>query len=170
MTPKAFHDKCDGKGPTLVLVAAQSSGQPVSVFGGYAGKSWIRGPHSFMRSAEVIDSRDSFVFTISNPFGDGIVRMNVDATSDYAGAALRCHSKWGPVFGTGFLRATFAIMNYKLTPDHADDHGDDSRPFDTWSFCDTRTTTFGDPLRRGEKTFTGAQRFKPLELEVWSVC
>jgi hypothetical protein len=46
MTAAAFHGKCDGKGPTLVLVAGQSEGQPVCVFGGYASKSWERGPES----------------------------------------------------------------------------------------------------------------------------
>jgi hypothetical protein len=32
MTAGVFHEKCDGKGPTLVLIAGQSAGQPGCVW------------------------------------------------------------------------------------------------------------------------------------------
>jgi hypothetical protein len=156
MTAAAFHDKCDGKGPTLVLVAGQSEGQPVCVFGGYAGKSWERGPESGY--AKVIDARDSFLFTVLNPFGNGIVKMAVNEESAEADCAIRCHAGSGPVFGYG----GFSVTSSKESP---------TAVFDEESCCRLRPDgTFGDPLGLGRSTFTGAFYFQPLELEVWSVC
>jgi hypothetical protein len=155
MTAAAFHDKCDGKGPTLVLVAGQSKGQPVCVFGGYAGKSWERGPER--GGAKYIDARDSFLFTVLNPFGDGIVKMAVNERSGVAGQAMGCHAGWGPWFGGGF-----GVGSSSLSP---------TAVFDEESVCGLVSVgAFGDPLGRGRNTFTGARYFRPLEIEVWSVC
>jgi hypothetical protein len=157
MTAAAFHDKCDGKGPTLVLVAGQSEGEPVCVFGGYAGKSWERGPDDPDVDAKVIDARDSFLFTVLNPFGDGIVKMAVNERSEYAGEAMGCHAGYGPLFRFGF-----GVGSSSLSP---------TAVFEEGSWCVLRSVgTFGDPLGRGYNTFTGAQYFRPLEIEVWSVC
>jgi hypothetical protein len=156
MTAAAFHGKCDGKGPALVLVAGQSAGQPVCVFGGYAGASWERGPESGWE-AKVIDARDSFLFTVANPFGDGIVKMAVNEGSRWAGEAMLCHACYGPLFGFGF-----AVWSSSWSP---------TAVFDEWSDCRLGSYgTFGDPLGRGNNTFTGAEYFRPLEIEVWSVC
>jgi hypothetical protein len=149
MTAAAFHGKCDGKGPTLVLIAGQSDGQPISVFGGYAGKSWERGSRD-------IDARDSFLFTVSNPFGDGIVKMPVNEGSGNADKAMLCDAGWGPWFGHGV-----GVMSSSDLP---------TAPFDDRSGCRINPAgTFGDPLSRGKKTFTGAHKFTPLEVEVWCV-
>jgi hypothetical protein len=148
MTAAAFHDKCDGKGPTLVLVAGQSERQPVCVFGGYAGKSW---------DSSDVDARDSFVFTVLNPFGDGIVKMAVNEKSVVAGWAMQCHAGHGPWFGGGF-----GVRSSSRSP---------TAVFDEESWCGLGSRgAFGDPLGRGWNTFTGAQYFRPLEVEVWSVC
>jgi hypothetical protein len=156
MTAAAFHDKCVGKGPTLVLVAGQSEGQPVCVFGGYAGKSWERGPEIGWET-KGIDARDSFLFTVLNPFGDGIVKMAVNERSEYAGEAMQCHAGLGPWFGSGFL-----VRSSSVSP---------TAVFDERSGCRLVSGgTFGDPLGRGHNTFTGAERFRPLEIEVWPVC
>jgi hypothetical protein len=156
MTAAAFHDKCVGKGPTLVLVAGQSARQPVCVFGGYAGKSWERGPEIGWET-KGIDARDSFLFTVLNPLGDGIVKMAVNERSKYAGLAMLCHAGCGPLFYYGF-----AVRSSSASP---------TAVFDEGSWCGLVSYgTFGDPLGRGYQTFTGAQCFKPLEIEVWSVC
>jgi hypothetical protein len=155
MTPAAFHEKCDGKGPTLVLVAGQSAGQPVCVFGGYAGESWESAPESVL--PKYVDARDSFLFTVLNPFGDGIVKMAVNERSCYAGEAMVCHAGWGPWFGYGF-----AVKSPSVSP---------TAVFDDWSWCWPRSFgAYGDPLGRGHNSFTGAGNFRPLEVEVWSVC
>jgi hypothetical protein len=156
MTPAAFHEKCDGKGPTLVLVAGQSEGKPVCVFGGYAGKSWERG--SEIGRAKFIDARDSFLFTVLNPPGDGIVKMGVDGWSRYERRSILCHAGWGPGFGGGFI-----VGNSTSSP---------TAVFDDWSCCWPAESdgAFSNILARGRKTFTGAKNFRPLEIEVWSVC
>jgi hypothetical protein len=155
MTAAAFHGKCDGKGPTLVLIAGQSVGQPVCVFGGYAGKSWERGPDR--GEANGIDSCDSFLFTVANPFGDGIVKMTVNEESRYhANNAMMYDAVDGPVFGCGF-----AVANSSGSP---------TEVFDESCGCGLMAGgTFGDPLGRGYNTFTGSTFFVPLEIEVWSV-
>jgi hypothetical protein len=155
MTAAAFHDKCDGKGPTLVLVAGQSEYRPVCVFGGYAGKSWERGPESGF--AEAIYARDSFLFTVLNPFGDGIVKMAVNEGSEDAGWAMRSHARYGPVFRNGF-----GVRSSSASPTAVFDEGSDCGLGSGGTFC--------DPLGRGYDTFTGAGNFRPLEIEVWSVC
>jgi TLD len=152
MTAEAFHEKCDGKGPTLVLVAGQSEGEPVCVFGGYAGKSWEADRSVILP----VDARDSFVFTVLNVFGDGIVKMPLNESSQHCWSAMSCYAGWGPVFGSGF-----AVVASRMSP---------SAEFDNQSFCEVFLEgTFGDPLGHGNKTFTGTQRFTPLEVEVWSV-
>jgi hypothetical protein len=157
MTAAAFHDKCDGKGPTLVLIAGQSEGEPVCVFGGYAGASWERGPDDPDADAKSVDARDSFLFTVLNPFGDGIVKMAVNERSVHAGWAMVCHAGWGPWFGYGF-----AVKSPSESP---------TAVFDETSRCCLRSHgTFGDPLGRDFNTLTGAGNFRPLEVEVWSVC
>jgi hypothetical protein len=159
MTAAAFHDKCDGKGPTLVLVAGQSEGQPVCVFGGYAGKSWERGSDNVFEPETKIDARDNFLFTVLNPFGDGIVKMAVNEESVRAGWAMKCHACDGPVFGWGF-----GVRSSSVSPTG-------TAVFDERSWCELFSGgACGDPLGRGSKTFTGVEYFKPLEIEVWSVC
>jgi hypothetical protein len=155
MTAAAFHDKCDDEGPTLVLVAGQSARKPVCVFGGYAGKSWERGPDS--GEANGIDSCDSFLFTVLNPWCDGSVKMPVNEGSRYAGEAMQCHAGRGPWFNGGFVVKSSSAASTAV--------------FDEWSFCGLYSGfTFGDPLGRGSRTLTGAECFTPLEVEVWSVC
>ena len=122
------------------------------MFGGYAGKSW-EGPED----RKIIDARDSFLFTVLNTFGDGIVKMPVNESSRYADEVMRCHAGWGPVFGYGF-----GVWNSSWSPTAA---------FDDWSCCDLWSGgTYGNPLHRGYDTFTGNEHFTPLEIEVWSVC
>jgi hypothetical protein len=147
MTAAAFHGSCDGKGPTLVLVAGQSEGRPVCVFGGYAGKSWDS-------SSGYADARDSFLFTVVNPFGDGIVKMPVNKGGGDAGKAMWCRAAFGPSFGCGVFVKSLS--------------GSPTAVFDGTSYCSLLSgSTFGNPLGRGDKTFTGAWEFTPLEIEVW---
>jgi hypothetical protein len=147
MTPTAFHDKCDGKGPTLVLVAGQSVGKPVCVFGEYAGKSWERGPPSGAN----IDARDSFMFTVANSFGDGIVKIPVNSSSTWANLALWCHREWGPTFAGRVCHDLGQCSRAGSTGS-----------FDASSHCNMQPPgTYGDPLGRGVASFTGSANFTP---------
>jgi TLD len=151
MTPAVFHDKCDWQGPTIVLVKGQSEGRPVSVFGGYAGASWEldRG---------YSDARDSFVFSVVNPFGDGIFKLGVLPGSEMSNQVFLRSSGCGPCFGGG---KGMIKLNAKSSTDN----------FDATSHCDPlNVDTFDNPfLSRGRKLFTGAYYFQPLEVEVWRV-
>jgi hypothetical protein len=155
MTPAAFHDKCDERLPTIVLIAGQSDGHPVSVFGGYASKSW-------KSSRCFVDARDSFLFSILNPFGDGIVHMPIPDSSTDADKAMWCDASHGPSFGYGnYAGRAISVRNYNLSS---------QSPFDTSSSCFlTSGGTFGDPLGRGHSMFTGSPQFTPLEIEVWRI-
>jgi hypothetical protein len=134
------------------LLAGQSEGKPVSVFGGYAGKSW-----EGYAEGKWVDARDSFLFTVTNPFGDGIVTMPVNEGSTYADLAVYCCARYGPSFAWGFYVKSSSESR--------------TAEFDNWTGCWLKSDgTFGDPLGQGRSTFTGAERFTPLEIEVWRVC
>jgi TLD len=155
MTPEAFHEKCDDKGPTLVLVAGQSVGQPVCVFGGYASNSWELGAVSMVEESVEVSARDSFVFTVLNPFGDGIVKMPL-RRAESAANVLICRHNYGPWFLNGFV-----VRNSSAFPAVA---------FEKSSYCDLRPDgPFVDPTNRGMIALTGAKNFTPLDVEVWSV-
>jgi TLD len=154
MTSTAFHAKCDNKGATLVLVAGQSERKPLCVFGGFAGKSWVSGNVT-------VDARNSFLFTVVNPFGDGVVQMPI-VGSGSTHEAMLCMSGYGPVFGGPSGCRSLMLANSS---------GSGSIPFNNLGSSCTLSArgTFGDPLGHGDKTFTGARSFAPLELEVWAV-
>jgi hypothetical protein len=161
LTAVAFHAKCDGKGPTLVLVRAQSKGKPVSVFGGYAGTSWEARQHPmWLDNCE--DAPDSFVFTVVNPFGDGVVRMGVSRSCEFRRAALWCGSDRGPSFGgSNMYGGSTLVIRNSSSPASA---------FDESSYCGVNASgVYGDVLGRGASTFTGSGSFMPLEVEVWRV-
>jgi hypothetical protein len=99
MTPVAFHEKCDGKGPTLVLVAGKSRNHPISVFGGFASVSWESRQYAGDDWQEnFIPAEESFVFTVMNPFGDGIVRFPVHRGGTASDQVLDCGVRHGPSF------------------------------------------------------------------------
>jgi len=78
-----FHDHCDGKGPTVVII--ETTGH---VFGGYAGISWSRVPDFYSSST-------SFLFQLRPSFGQyKIKEKEVNA--------IYHQDIYGPVFGSGF--------------------------------------------------------------------
>jgi hypothetical protein len=91
-TNREFHDRCDGKGPTIVIVAKQADG-PASIIGGFASQSWDS--HSGTKSAP-----GSFCFSLirrereyEGVWYQGFMRY--DKGSD----VLLCSSERGPCFG-----------------------------------------------------------------------
>jgi hypothetical protein len=155
LTPAAFHTMCDGKGPTLVLVKAQSPGHPVCVFGGYASTSWKSPPvqnHGYgMPASEYLSAPGSFVFTVVNPFGDGVVRMPLVAGHEQW--ALHCNAFHGPSFGQYGLSLSAASATSPFSG-AVSPHG---------------ASSFADPQRRGGAVFTGHNALQVLEIDVWLV-
>ena len=81
-----FHQKCDGKGPTLVI--AKSAGG--HIFGGYTETAWDS-------SSQWKTCRDSFLFRLSGPGGVGPSQHRIQNCQH----GIYCHSSFGPVFGSG---------------------------------------------------------------------
>jgi hypothetical protein len=83
-----FHDKCDNKGPTLVVV--QNSNR--FLFGGYAADSWdSSGAHK--------NSPGCFLFTLTNPYN--IPPSKYSSTNNAGVNAMHCNVGYGPTFGSG---------------------------------------------------------------------
>ena len=82
-----FHQKCDGKGPTLTLLKIQPQGKPSGVFiiGGFVEESW----HS---SDKWVTSSNSFLFSITNKVKCPILANNT-------AKAMSGTNNYGPVFG-----------------------------------------------------------------------
>ncbi len=85
--PAKFHQKCDGKGPTVVI--AKSAGG--HIFGGYTEAAWDS-------SNQYKNCRDSFLFRLSGPGGVDPSQHRIFQNFE---SGIYCHSSLGPVFGSG---------------------------------------------------------------------
>jgi hypothetical protein len=163
MTPAAFHEKCDGKGATLVLVAGQSEGQPVCVFGGYAGKSWERGPEKGMPRDIDYDDGFAFVLAAASPSltdGSKVIKIPSDDDSHPFRFTLRCRADYGPLFYSSAVQ--FALVNSSCSR---------LAPFDDQSFSTLLSTTTSRGFGLSDNVaVTAVSDFKPIDVEVWSVC
>lgn len=141
MSPSAFHQQCDGKGPTLVLIRCDEG----SVFGGYTDASWDSD------SGEV-EGPGSFLFSV---FG-GLyrpARYLVRVSSSHE--ALFCRASYGPMFNAG--------LEVKSV-------GGAYAPFDSSSVCLLGEESAYE-CRRGDNhlLLTQEQHFTPEDIEVFVV-
>jgi len=84
----SFHNKCDGKGPTVVIVETSTG----TKFGGYSDKSWKSTLHG---AGTYITSSNSFLFQLRPSMN------RYDLVSDGYKHAIYSSSSRGPVFGVG---------------------------------------------------------------------
>ena len=146
MTPKAFHDKCDGQGPTLTLVRTSKD----YVFGGYAGSSWNS-------ASGCVTDPSCFVFNVVNPYNDPVTKMPVLKPE----RAMYCGVAYGPHFP-----GAFALYNRDLNSEG---------PLDScWAgVFHAVYGPYGDPLGRGYSTFVDDSEdgdfFTAVEIEVFAV-
>ena len=84
-----IHDKCDGKGGTVVLVKSDKG----YVFGGYTDVSWSSSYYGWKSSSE------SFLFSLKCHAGLPAVKMGIKAGME--GNAVCHYSIYGPIFGGG---------------------------------------------------------------------
>ena len=94
--PANFHQKCDGKGPTVVI--AKSAGG--HIFGGYTEAAWDS-------SGTSKNCRDSFLFRLSGP-GVGPSQHRIFQNFQNG---IRCVSTHGPIFGGG-CRCDMVFQNH----------------------------------------------------------
>ncbi len=83
---KCFHDKCDNKGATIVVLRSQDG----YIFGGFNSKSWSS-------NQQWVQAYDTFIFTLLNPFNDGPRKLKVKNPQ----RAVYNHGSFGPTFGGG---------------------------------------------------------------------
>ncbi|EXX63748.1 BTB/POZ domain-containing protein [Rhizophagus irregularis DAOM 181602=DAOM 197198] len=87
-TTKAFHDKCDNKGATIVIVKINGTEQ---IVGGY-------NPFDWDSSNNYKHTTDSFIFSFTDS-------KNINsAKSGYSSgtSSIGCYPQHGPIFGTNF--------------------------------------------------------------------
>ena len=86
----AFHQKCDNKGTTIVLIKTCSNCR----FGGYTSKSWGSS------SSDYVGDASAFLFSFDTK------KKYIVNTPKYA---IFCHNQYGPTFGNGY---DIHISNY----------------------------------------------------------
>ncbi len=101
-TSKSFHEYCDNKGPTLVVIKSSEGW----IFGGYTTRSWkVVHPdeYSSIISSCIIfsidkykDDDEAFIFTLKNANGVEPTRYMKRKESKYA---IYCDPNYGPRFG-----------------------------------------------------------------------
>jgi hypothetical protein len=83
-----FHSKCDGKSNTLTIFKAKESSY---IFGGFTSVSWDR-------SKKHKSDQNAFIFSLTNKDNTPL-KMKIDSNEHKY--AIRCHPKFGPIFGSG---------------------------------------------------------------------
>ncbi|RHZ62429.1 hypothetical protein Glove_340g84 [Diversispora epigaea] len=86
-----FHARCDRKGPTVVVVKIDGTGE---ILGGYNAAFWRTG-------AVYIPSDKSFIFSLGD--GKNLQEVQLSRVRDSA-SAMYGHTSYGPHFGTADLR------------------------------------------------------------------
>jgi len=82
-SPSTFHSRCDGKGPTVVIVETKSG----NVFGGYTSSSWAKS------SGGYVSNSGGFLFQLR----PSMKRFDVKNSN-----GIYRHTNYGPTFGGGF--------------------------------------------------------------------
>lgn len=150
MSPAAFHEKCDGMGPTFVLVRAV--GEAGYTFGGFSGVDWqsnALGLH--------VPCDEAFLVSLVGPFNPGEV---VFFPAKKGRHAIYQNSKCGPCFYSGF-----GVEQCFLDPDALG-----VRQLTFRSTCGLhRGSTYADVLGREARSFTGSWCAFLADIEVYAV-
>jgi hypothetical protein len=128
-----FHQQCNNKGPTLVII--QSNG---FLFGGFTINSWTSSG-GWIKD----DSKQTFIFTLTNPHGIIPTKYLLSDTS----SSIYCDSSYGPRFGKDICINDLSNKNS-----------------DSYSWF---PRTYSDSTNKGRVTFTGQEKFKVEEIEVF---
>jgi len=137
-----FHSRCDNKGPTVTVIKCTDG----YVFGGFASTSWASIQH-------FVECANAFIFSLHRPGSVDPVKLALRAAPEATSTSLFDFSMRGPNFGTTDIELrVFANQNansstrlasYELPPGHP--------PVDAKTF------------------FTGSEKFRAAEVEVFSV-
>ena len=101
-TAAAFHEKCDNKGATVVVVRIQNSEQ---IVGGYNPLSWDS-------NSDWKSTNDSFIFSLTNRNNLQGAKVGYSSGHQYS---VHCNQSFGPWFGgdgdLGFYNNTWRNNN-----------------------------------------------------------
>jgi hypothetical protein len=107
-TTKAFHDKCDNKGATIVIIKINGTEQ---IVGGY-------NPFDWDSSGKYKNTTNSFIFSFTNRNDIKTAKVGYNNGSNSIG----CYSNYGPIFGGHFFTQNninywniFDAGNYSLS-------------------------------------------------------
>ena len=103
-TAKSFHEYCDDKGPTLIIIKSSRGW----IFGGYTTQSWaynkptqekcIQLSHLLIYLVIFKEDPEAFIFTLKNPHGIQPTRFR----GRYGNSYIACGRQYGPDFSNNF--------------------------------------------------------------------
>jgi hypothetical protein len=99
-TAASFHEKCDNKGPTIIIAKIANSEQ---IVGGYNPLDWIP---VYSDNGYYKSTKDSFIFSFINRNNLQTAKVShpIDSNHIYS---IWCYSSSGPTFGSGNDLACF---------------------------------------------------------------
>ena len=150
---RTFHEKCDNKGETLVIIKSDKD----FIFGGYTEISWdsttwngkIGEPNNARRNGK----GNEFVFTLKNRHNISPSKFNMK--KEWLNHSICCDKNFGPIFGCNDIR----IEDDCNTRDNSFSFYD----FKPGEYC------FNDTTGKKRLLFTGEKTFKVKEIEVYNI-
>jgi hypothetical protein len=140
-----FHDKCDGKSDTLVIIKAESG----NVFGGYTHLTWDT-------SGSDKSSTSDYIFSFRNKLNK---KLKMHKRYNSLLSSIFCSAKYGPVFG------------YNSRYENSDFTIADSSNTNESSYSDLGCAFSHPSYERGsieaETLLAGSKNFKVAEIEVF---
>ena len=150
---KTFHEKCNNKGETLVIIKSNND----YIFGGYTEIDWDNTLWNGIVGEKNNSRRDGkgneFVFTLKNPHNIPPCKFNMK--KEWLNHSICCDGRRGPIFGCNDIRIEDEcnIKNNKFT--YFD--------FQPGEYC------FDDTTGKKRLLFTGEKSFTVKEIEVYNI-
>ena len=150
---RTFHEKCDNKGETLVLIKSDQN----YIFGGYTEIDWDSTVWNGKVGAQNSSRRDGqgneFVFTLKNPHNISPSKFNMK--NEWLNHSICCDINLGPIFGCNDIR----IENECNIRNNSFSFYD----FQPGEYC------FNDTTGKKRLLFTGTSKYKVKEIEVYNI-
>ena len=148
-----FHEKCDKKGETLVIIKSDKD----YIFGGYTEINWDsttwNGKVGEQNNSRRNGKGNEFIFTLKNPHNISPSKFNMK--QEWINHSICCDKNIGPIFGCNDIR----IENDCNVKNNSFSYYD----FKPGEYC------FNDTTGKKRLLFTGEKTYKVKEIEVYNV-